>query len=100
MAVCKAPKRSAGRVRGGDGRQRVQEACPHQSPALRQDKLTLIQRLQELLPFAVLEVAQTPLDKESCSTKVMKTWGVTVRSCVESWSASQLLKVLEQRDTM
>lgn len=24
--------------------------------------------------FAVLEVAQAPLDKESCSTKVMKTW--------------------------
>lgn len=46
-----------------------------QSPALSQDKLTLSQRQQELLLllFAVLKVVQAPLDKESCSTKVMKT---------------------------
>lgn len=61
---------SEGRVGGGERRQGVQEACPHS-----RDKLTLSQRLQELplLLLAVLEVAQAPLDKESCSTKVMKT---------------------------
>lgn len=45
------------------------------SPALTEERLTPSQRLQELLLFAVLELAQALLDKELCSTEVMKTCG-------------------------
>lgn len=45
------------------------------SPALTEERLTHSQRLQELLLFAVLELAQALLDKELRSTEVTKTRG-------------------------
>lgn len=81
--VCKAPQCSLAKGESEEsqsqrrrGKAGSAQGLSSQSPALSQDKLTLSQRLQELLLlllFAVLEVAQAPLDKESCSTKVMKT---------------------------
>lgn len=55
------------------GRESGRQSASSPSPALTEDRLTRSQRLQELLLFAVLELAQAQRDKESRSTEEMKT---------------------------